>query len=147
MECSVEHDNVKRYMLNRPLVTIIPVHYHWKNFIASILHALQSSDSRKLPMDSAIVRVLRLSIPICCNFFLTEKLIYGYVYVYIFMYSTKSTIEILVTKTTYVAFFSLFLLQAGNLNQYYKKWFLYVDYCRMKIDRFYKNFCHQTEQL
>lgn len=49
MECSVEHDNVKRYMLNRPLVTIIPVHYHWKNFIALILHALQSSDSKKLP--------------------------------------------------------------------------------------------------
>lgn len=59
-----------------------------------------------LPMDSAILRMLRSSIPIGCNFFLTEKLIYGYIY--IFMYYTKSTIEILVTKATYVTFFSLF---------------------------------------
>lgn len=61
-----------------------------------------------LPMDSAILRMQRLSILIGCNFFLTEELIYKYIYVYIFMYYTKSTIEILVTKTTYVTFFSLF---------------------------------------
>lgn len=94
-------------------------------------------------MDFAILRMQRLSILIGCNFFLTEELIYKYIYVYIFMYYTKSTIEILVTKTTYVTFFFTFLLQADNLNWYYKKWSLYVDYRRMKIDRLYKNFCHR----
>lgn len=81
-----------------------------------------------LPMDSAILRMQRLSILIGCNFFLTEELIYKYIYVYRFMYYTKSTIEILVTKTTYVTFFFTFLLQADNLNWYYKN-----DLCMLII--------------
>lgn len=79
-------------------------------------------------MDFAILRMQRLSILIGCNFFLTEELIYKYIYVYIFMYYTKSTIEILVTKTTYVTFFFTFLLQADNLNWYYKN-----DLCMLII--------------